>query len=438
MENFFDDKKWSGQFFYPEKFEDRFSGEAKFSFEDGLSLSYMWVGPQQYEETQLLHGVLSSGDRCTLTGTFPPGRPGANIRNGLVTRHGSAPFSFLVIGAFLEENVRIDRILFSVTGLQDFFNAGRAGSGVRFSTDPVYTMKTKFGKIEVRHAATFLSAPEDLASHFYSSKPNELAALEEKFSELKKDFPESRLMIKKDLTYRFALWFDEPCDIDTAYQHIKSISDLFSLLAFEPVFHNQIECHEFGADERTYLKIYPHTTANRRTIEMCKSSVRRGRLPIKHSDIQFESVLANWLASSRKYAVIVSGVQSQTGLTTLHETLGEIVLYSTQLEAISHDANEKKKKYEYPLRRFGDQIIHAKLQILFNSSGASETAIAIADLRNEIAHVGRPKKWLENFDLHDLIEISQCLQAIVIAYSMDKIGIPTSTAFHYQRQIIPT
>lgn len=435
MNGLFDEQRWSGIFFAPDQFESRFSGELQFSYERGVTLSYNLVGPKSPEDSLLLHGVLSSGDRCTLIGKFPLGRPGISMRNGLVTRPGVCGFPFLAIGNFLEENSQCQIISFTVTGLHNFFGTNSDGDFAKFSMSPIYDLKTDFGRLEVRTAGTFAGGLSDISTKLFSANPEANAALENRLNELEEQFPTASFMIRKSLSYRFVLHFESPKSIHDAFSYVSSISDLFSLLSHEPVFPLDIKFTLPEDDRRLDLKLYPHSIANSRTIEISKTAAKKS-LPISVGDLPFETVLSNWLIMSERFSVVVSGIKSQTGLTSFHETLGDIVLYATQFESISHEANEKKK-YEFPLTSYADPIINSILEKIFNIYGVDKVGIAISELRNEIAHVGRPKHWINILNFHELISISQCLEAVVLSYVMITLDVPKLTTFNYQRQIVP-
>ncbi|HFD80295.1 MAG TPA: hypothetical protein ENK05_07905, partial [Gammaproteobacteria bacterium] len=165
MSELFTEKRWTGEFFLPDSYEKRFCGEVNYSPEEGVILSYTITGNDVPPETEVLHGVLSSGDKCTLIGRFSAHHAGTSLRNGLVTHPGKAGFLCLVIGDLLPHDERFADIDFSLTNLQEFFYPSGFKDLVKYSEKPIYSVDTPFGRMEVGNTATFGSLhSDDIAS----------------------------------------------------------------------------------------------------------------------------------------------------------------------------------------------------------------------------------------------------------------------------------
>jgi len=117
----FEEWQWIGEFFVPDQYEKRFPGKISYSPEDGVILSYSITGNELPSESELIHGVLDTGDKCTLVGNFKPHRTGFAVRNGLSTRPGKVGFYCLAVGDFLEPKEVFADLNFSLTTLQEFF-----------------------------------------------------------------------------------------------------------------------------------------------------------------------------------------------------------------------------------------------------------------------------------------------------------------------------
>lgn len=160
-------------------------------------------------------------------------------------------------------------------------------------------------------------------------------------------------------------------------------------------------------------------------------------MPITKNTVCLNSLISNWFQVSQNYSPIISSIQHETGFQNEHAAHGEIVLYATQLESISHSEGQKNKKYEYPLRKYGSKNICNELIRLFTKSTLEEAAAAIGDLRNEIAHVGRPKRWLTSLPLEQLVKISQFLQLTIIGCILTNLGVPATAIATYQDNYSP-
>jgi len=160
-------------------------------------------------------------------------------------------------------------------------------------------------------------------------------------------------------------------------------------------------------------------------------------MPITISNITLEVIISEWLKARQNNSIILSSIQNETGFRDQHTVHGEFVLYATQFESISYNAKQKANKYEYPLTNYACQKIKDSIAKILDKPLISDAAIAIGDLRNEITHVGKPKKVLSNLSLHDLIRISKYLQLTLIGYMLHTIGVPQDVITKYQDKFSP-
>lgn len=253
MKELFSEKRWTGEFFLPDSYEKRFCGEIHYSPEKGVILSYTITGHDVPAVTEVVHGVLSTGDKCTLVGQFSPQHAGFTMRSGLITRPGKTGFLCLAIGDFLAHDERFAEIDFSLTNLQEFFYPSGRKDFVKYSKKPIYSVSTPFGQMEVGNTATFGSLNSDIASHIYSRDPAALDELGEAFKEIKTKYPESSFMLKKDTAYRIFLKFEPEVSIRSAYEHINSFSNLFALLIYSPVYPESIRLRKPGPNDTRVL-----------------------------------------------------------------------------------------------------------------------------------------------------------------------------------------
>lgn len=159
-------------------------------------------------------------------------------------------------------------------------------------------------------------------------------------------------------------------------------------------------------------------------------------MPITNSNIDLAAVLSAWLSAPKNHSTIISSIQNETGFRDEHSLHGEIVLYITQFESISYTA-KNKQKYEYPLITYGCEKITNGLKRIFASAGVSDVSKGIGDLRNEIAHVGKPRKIMSSLSVTDLMDISQYLQMTVIGYILATLGLQNDVISAYQERFTP-
>ncbi|PWF67230.1 hypothetical protein CBX98_24550 [Vibrio sp. T9] len=437
MADLFQKKQWVGEFFTNGEYQSRFVGELSYCPEAGVKLSYSITGHQVPNQSNIVHGVLSTGEACTLVGNFFPQNSGVKLSKGLSSRFGTVGFLCLVIGAHLEDEESIYKVNFSLTGLQEFFFPKGYKDLVKYSSEPLLSIDTKYGKLSVGNNAQFGSLSRDVTTQIYSRDEQAQKALQETFSELEESYPEANFMLKKDISYRIYLQNENGGDIKSFYEYINEIANLFSLLIYSPVFPDSIKLVKEVGGFSEQLSVYPTMLLDKRTMELSLQERTHFHMPITRSKIDLELVLSNWLGSEDNYSTLISRIQNESGFRSEHELHGEIVLYGTQLEFISYDEDMKLKKYEYPIDTYASVKIKKTIEKVFNTVNITDIGVGISSLRNEIAHVGRPKKILKVISMNQLMELSLCLQLTIIGWVLFKLGVSKDVIDVYQDKRLP-
>jgi hypothetical protein len=226
--------------------------------------------------------------------------------------------------------------------------------------------------------------------------------------------------------------------ISALYEHIVEISNLFALLTYGPVYPELIKLSHIDNNSNRFMStIYSSMCLEKRTYDLCKGNHSHFDMPIKKSNIDLAISITNWLEQSEKYSTIVSSLQTETGFRSKHSVHGELVMYATQLESISHTNKiDNLNKYEYPVNEFGTDKIKGTLMRIFECAGEKDFGKGIGCLRNEIAHVGKPKKLLPKLSMRDMVNISHLLRLTVIGYALNAIGIHKGVVAEYQDKIL--
>ncbi len=154
-------------------------------------------------------------------------------------------------------------------------------------------------------------------------------------------------------------------------------------------------------------------------------------MPIRENNIALPAILISWIKSPKIFSTIVPSIQHETGFRDEHPAHGEIVLYATQLESIS---SRRSDKYDYPINTYGSDKVKNGLRNIFSNINSESIGKNIGGLRNEIAHVGRPKELLNALSLKDLVYLGQYLQIIIIAYILTNLGVSKEVIEDYQNK----
>lgn len=436
MNELFEEKKWIGEFFIKDAYDQRFVGEIDYSPENGVILTYSITGNKLPSTSKILYGVLSTGERCSLIGNFDPSNSGMKFGSGISSRNGRIGFICLVLGDFLENDELLYNINFSLTGMQEFFFPKGYKDLIKYSETPLLSIETNYGSLEVGNNAKFDSLHKDITSQIYSQNKDAQEYIKSAFESVENQYPNSNFMLKKDIAYRIHLKVTDGLNIDSIYDHISDIGNLFSILILSPVFPNSIQIIKGEGKGRSTLKVYPSMALSKSTMELCLKEQTHFFMPITQHSIDLQSVISQWLLSCKDYSTLVSSIQNETGYRTEHQIHGELVVYGTQFEAISYEAKEKKK-YEFPIDEYATKKIKDGVSSILNKAGESDIGTGISKLRNEIAHVGRPKKLMKILTMRDLVDLSLYFQLTILGNVLTNLGVNKEVINKYQDRFSP-
>lgn len=171
---------------------------------------------------------------------------------------------------------------------------------------------------------------------------------------------------------------------------------------------------------------------DKRTIDLALKENHHHIMPINFSNIDFSLILTNWFAQEKKsnYSALIDSIKHETGLKVKYEVHNEIVMYATQLEFVSIEEgeNKSKNKYVHSIKKYlSERIIFCILK-KFN---IDDIGIFISDLRNEIVHIGKPKKILHQLSVYDLMKISLALKLTIIGFIFEKLSINKQLIYKY-------
>ena len=321
--------------------------------------------------------------------------------------------------------------------MQEFFCPAGHVNLVPYSSDPLFKHVTGYGSVEVGLDASFDMIPSNFGGLFHSPNLEALTKLREDLAKIAPTYSEHLLLIKKDTRFVFRIRTNSPSGLVDIHRHVVDMANLFAILCHRPVTPDGIRI-PISDDNGSYshtLDVYPTLLLERRTIELCTRDVSHFTLPINHSNTQIGGIVGHWLQRKKDYSVIISSIQTMTGLTDIHSLHGEIVLYATQFEGItSEDHADADERFRYPIERYGSEKITATLENLFKRPDLGE---AISNLRNEIAHFKRPKTLLNRLSRSELVIISQCLHLTILGCILHQLGCDSKTIERYQTTFLP-
>jgi len=413
-------QEWVGLFNVDRDDSPCFSGKIKFSLESGIVLEYRIAGTLVPPKSEVLYGILNSGEKCTLIGLHSFEHSGMNGNSAIVSRFGEIHFSYLIIGKFVQLESLYKRCIYSFYNLQEFIFPDGYKSFVKISKEPIKSIQLRNGTIEIRNHAVLESLNQDLHGQIFSNNDIALEKLCTAFKEIQSESDRSEFFWKKDLSYKFYRKSQHGLPIKDHIDELLKIGNLFSLLMNRPVYPDQIEL----VDDSDYkMNVFVGMYLDNKTFELAKKEISYFRMPIVQKDIELADVICEWLDKESSYSTVCSRIQHETGFKTESQLFGEIVLAATQFEMISFNDNIKSERFLYPIKKYGSSGVEQALVKLFRCVNQNDVGKGIAAVRNEIAHIGRPKVILNQFILSNISELAYLMNLVVNGYALKMIKV---------------
>lgn len=437
-----DENDWIGEFFF-DNYEHRFFGKLMFSPTRGIRVEF--TSPTTDDEgvktrrSDILYGVLSNGRLCTIFGNFDlshSGFRGAEIS----TRFGVWGARFVIIGAHLEMDSHFDELCFDFENTQEFFFPQGFVDYVHYKEGEIFSADFQEGKISVENSASFKMLPNDLSSILLSDNPKVMQELQDKWDEIRSKYENETLMFKSSLKYYYRLKKKRRDSVESLITSMFDLANLMALLMNVPTFAKEVTLIDRIEDDKA--KSFPVLISyglSERTLSLATRERHHFHLPLTSKNVDLEKAIVEWIRLSSGYSSVVSSIQNETGFISEHESHSDIVLFSTQLEEINRKiGGSRKEKYENPITSIGSSQMKALLAHKLAVRDSESIGSKVGDLRNEIAHVGKPKSLLESISTRDQAIIAVCLKLIVQSHILSEIGINKSLIHKYQESYLPS
>lgn len=430
----FESYEFFGEFFTQGDAEGvRFPAKIKYSPQNGLQLEYSLSNSSFPSTCDRLFGVLSNGKKCTLVGNFDF-ESGTHYMGTVFVKSGVHGFLYLIIGDFVDSRQTFECALFTFNGMQEFIHPQGFATQLKYQEEPIVEVDGDGWNIKVENTATYSMVGNQIINIIYSRDKEATEKLATALEKIKEEHPTSYFNLRKSLKYYVRYTTDTQQEADRLISDITKISSLFSILMSRPVFPDEITLKLTGKDYR--LNLLNSLVLEDRTVELAKAEINHRFIPINWKQIDMKNVLSNWLDVYDDFQVLSVSHQYETGFRTLHYAQSDIILYSTQLEAINADlGGGSSEKYVRPFNTYASSELKSQLVKIFDKTGETDLGRAIASLRNELAHVGRPKSMMKTLNIDDYVDIGQILKLVIISHLFAKLGIHQEQTHQYQRRL---
>lgn len=433
----FQSYEWLGLFSYPDG-SVSFPGKLKYSPEFGVQLEYLCDMGAKIGEATYLVGALESGKKCVLVGEFKPHTGGLRIDNISIYR-GTWGFPYCIFGTDLSPDNRYTEINADFSNFQEFCFPQGFKSTAPWRKDGVVLFSNDSVEISLQEQANFEFAGDHYANVFHSDNPEILKEIGDFWKLLREKYPQDYLFARKDIHWYLQVRHPSGATARDLLLDIFSYSDLLSLLLFSPV--RAVEVSILGEYENEKKVRHPVLMTlsglNSDALEFLKKETSHQLMPINLPSIDASVVFERWWKSCKGYSSFVPKIVHDFGHRTAYQSRSELVLLLTQLEKINDEIKgDKSRKYQNPIQHYGCAELQSLLRsaLSLHQRPEEELGIVLSDLRNEIAHFGRPIKLLDNLTLRRLIIVCRCLDIVVASHIYQQLGITEQTIDRFQKR----
>ncbi len=433
----FEKYEFIGEFFHKEEaYEARFAGKLVYSPEKGLTLQYIIADSATPSKCDVLLGILDNGKKCTLIGPFDFSRGGHHFGR-IATKYGKHGFPLLVIGDFVKLDAKFHHCRFTFHHMQEFFYPQGHISNIPYENGVLEEIKGSGWSLELENRATFTDVTHVLTNLILTNESDTLESFSKAFEELKKNNPSESFHYRNTLEFLFKYETDQPKSVSEISIDINKISSLFSIFMDKPTFPDEVKLYH-NSDAINSVSVLASMNLESRTVDLAKSHPSHFFMPINRNKIDLSKAISTWLEIYESYRVLSTTFQYETNSRTLHSAYSDVVLFATNIEAVAEILGmPRSDKYEGPINKYGSEDLKVAIKNIFINHNNDGLGKNISELRNELAHVGRPKKLLKILDINDYVNVSRILKLIVVSHLLAQLGVTQDVIHEYQKKLIP-
>ncbi|WP_147198408.1 HEPN domain-containing protein [Pantoea sp. CCBC3-3-1] len=435
--NLLGDYEFFGEFF-PDKNtkEGRFPGVIKYTPYTGLKLEYSLSNEKSPQECERLFGILSNGKLCTLIGPFNLSS-GTNYVGEFFIRTGTHSFPYAIFGDFTEELDLIEYCDFNFNGMQEFMHPQNFLHQYEFKEEITGKAESHGWEVQIRNKATFLRADKNLSNLIHSKDDDALNEFKYHFDSIREKYPQASFLLRKTLEFFFRLSKESDVTTNDIILGVIKVTSLFSILIAKPIFPEEIIL-KFLDEKIKSCSVLFGLGLEQRTFELAQENVSHFYTPLNLREINFETTLGKWFEIADAYKVLSISYRYETGMRTLNEAYGDIILYATLIEDINKSlGGVPKEKYEKPFNEYASSRMRSFFCGIFSKYNSDSIGDNIATLRNELAHIGRPKVLMNKLTTQEYIRIGDILRLIVTAHLFRQLEISLELIHTYMDKEIP-
>ncbi|MBL0125341.1 MAG: hypothetical protein IPP88_22590 [Betaproteobacteria bacterium] len=439
MENFshLEKHSWFGRFSTPDN-SLTFPGALTYSLTDGACVK--WVGefpPFSLYGANQFNALLDEGIRCVLLGTQKAGIfSGFGGMRGDVTFGKGYPQAVFFCGD-ANDLAGLSGFRISITQFGEFcfpqgFKSQAPGAG--FEVQPFSVGDREFSVLRVTQ---YIPAFDDaIASNLYAvdkASGKEVAITVSRADNCDDDF---FLHIRQDVQWVIIEEYSTPQNAQRVIEDIRELLSLVSYLLQRPVAPIEIRAFIEQQDSAPRdLPVLLTRLMHAAGLDDATKQISAHHLPLRISDLNFQFAFTRWTANSQKnlFRYFVNRIASQSGLVGPHDAYSRVILLCVLLEDVNaNSGGATSEKYTKAVKDWAFVTTKERLLKTAAVKTLEEFGTLLSDLRNELAHSGRPRRVTLELDSWQMLEICDILEVVLYSYSLSILGVDSQIAIDAQ------
>jgi|GEM_PF-4370900 len=399
------------------------TGRLKYRPEDGVQLE-CFAPFDKYKETgDVLHGILEDGEPCTIYAKVDMANAGFSFKRGSAIHRGTWGVRYCVLGNHFDPEDLFEGFEAEFNNFQEFFFPKGHADSIPWAGSPIVNVEHDDLTIQIIQSGNFGFFGDRQVKALLHSQD---AALKEELSNaidsVLQNHKDKMAFFRKDLRCVLRVKSTEGMALNRVTEVINSLRLLFSLVMYRSV--TPTELFVIAKDEEGNNHSLPFFCGfgglNSVTINRFMEDVEHWSLPFNNSSIDISQAISRWMDFSSGYELFASKVANDDGWRSAYQTQTEFVLQLAQIEAIANELNlPHSTRYSAAIESCSGTQVLNRIHSLLKINSDEEVGSRLSDIRAEIAHFTKKKKYLASTNL---FTICRLLDAVIAAHIFRRLG----------------
>lgn len=437
--NHFESYEWVGVFCNPDS-DDEFHGKVTYVPEDGLSIDFFCTSKLKAKNFDCLHGILSTGELCTLLGDFHVN--GLVMNRGAMLHNGVYSAYAMIFGEHVSNDKLFAGFSLDLTNFQEFCHPQGFKDWANFSEQPLLEIQENGLNVSIRNTLNCSYLGSAVKNIFHCTNEVVVQRLADSISEVMQEYPDETISKRTNIGWELVVKADAGMKYDEANTYISLLEKLMSILIFRPVRRTQV--YLLPKDAKFSSSGYSLLTGlfdmSKRKIMILQEEISNHVQPITLSKTKnLPSIIRHWLMGCDKYLIFATQISCQFDRQHEHELMGLFLINLVQLEAIALALGKckQKEKYSAPFEQYDYTNINHIATSIFTLNSSAEVGQSLARLRAEIAHLAATDKILSKIGVRGLLIINRCVELIITSHIYTELGVEKDLIEYFQRHELP-